>query len=398
MGALEGVRVLDLTSVLLGPYATLVLADLGADVIKVEPPTGDIMRQVGPHRSPGMGPVFLAANRNKRSVALDLRTPRGREAFQRLVSSMDVLVHNVRPRAAEKLGIDHRTLAGLNPGLVHCSAHGFGEDGPLAGRPAYDDAIQAISGVAALQEPFAGEPQYAGTVVADKTVGLAVAVAVLAGLRHRDQTGEGQAIEVPMFETMASWVLLEHLYGETFVPAMGEARYPRATSPGRRPYRTSDGWIGIVLYTDAHWRAFFSLVDRDDLADDPRVTDIALRTTHIDELYGIVEGLLGTRTTDEWLVALDAADIPAAPVNRPADLLTDPHLAAVGLFEEVDHPTEGRVRQVQTPTRFSLTPVSNRRSAPLLGQHTREVLIASGLSPDEVDAMVAEGTAVEPPA
>lgn len=398
MGALDDVRVLDLTSVLLGPYATLMLADLGADVLKVEPLTGDIMRKVGPHRSPGMGPVFLAANRNKRSIALDLRSPRGRDAFARLVQTVDVLVHNVRPRSAEKLGIDHPTLARLNPGLVHCSAHGFGEDGPLAGRPAYDDAIQAISGVAALQEPFAGEPQYSGSVVADKTVGLAVAVAALAGLHHRDRTGEGQAIEVPMFETMASWVLLEHLYGETFVPAMGETGYPRATSPKRRPYRTRDGWIGIVLYTDAHWRAFFSLVDRDDLADDPRVTDITLRTTHIDELYGIVEGLLGTRTTDAWLADLESADIPAAPVNRPGDLLTDPHLTAVGLFEEVDHPTEGRVRQVMMPTRLSRTPVSNRRPAPLLGQHTREVLLGAGLSTDEVDAMVAEGAALEPPA
>lgn len=394
-GPLQGVSVLDVSSVLLGPYAGLLLADLGADVIKIEPPTGDVMRAVGPHRNPGMGPIFLAANRNKRSAVLDLKDVRGRSALEHLVRQSDVLVHNVRPKGAVELGLDHERLAATNPRIISCAAYGYDERGPYAGRPAYDDTIQAMSGIASLQESFAGVPQYTGTVMADKTVSLAVVVSVLAALQHRERTGEGQAVDVSMYETMASFVLLEHLYGETFVPPLGEARYPRATSANRRPYETADGWISVVLYSDAHWQRFFALVGRSDLADDPRVTDVTVRTDHIDALYGEVITILRTRSTEEWLSVLHAADIPATPVQTPSELLRDPQLEAAGVVEELDHPSEGRIRQTRTPWSFSRTPLSNRRPAPRMGEHTREVLSAAGMAASEIDELLRAGVAVQ---
>ena len=269
-GPLAGMRVVDLTTILLGPVATQMLGDLGADVIKVESPGGDAVRGAGPPPvGDRMGAIFLTNNRNKRGIVLDLKDPRGLEAMMRLVESADAFVHNMRPQAIDKLGLDYPSVSARNASIVYCGAWGFRRSGPYGHKPAYDDMIQAVSGLAALQATD-GEPRYVNSVVADKVTGLHVAVAVLAALVHRVRTGEGQCIEVPMFETLVGFNMFEHLYGKAYEPPRGSMGYPRALSPGRRPYRTRDGWIGVLPYTDRQWTTLFEIANRPDLAEDPR--------------------------------------------------------------------------------------------------------------------------------
>lgn len=351
-GPLDGVRVIDLTTVVAGPYATQMLGDLGAEVTKIEPPGGDIMRAPGPARHPGMGAAFLNCNRNKRSLSLDLRSEAGRARLREMVQGADVLVHNMRMAAARRAGLDAERLLALNPRLVHCAIVGFGQDGPYRDRPAYDDIIQAAAGWAGLSP----EPAYAPTIVADKTTGLFAVSAITAALYHRAQTGEGQAVEVPMFEAMVAFLAVEHLGGLSFRPPEGPAGYDRVLSPHRRPYATADGHVAVMPYTEAHWRAFFRAAGRPDWAEDPRLGSGPARAAAVGELYARLAELLPTRTTTAWLALLEPLQIPCSAVNRMADLPADPHLAAVGLFQPVVHPTEGAMLAVRPPLRFSRTP------------------------------------------
>lgn len=381
---LDGVRVLDLTSVLSGPYCTRILGDMGADVIKVESPKGDITRRIGPKRHKNMAAVFLNCNRNKRSIVLDLKTDAGRAALLRIAAQCDVFVHNMRPQAIAKLGLSYEAVKEVNPRIVYAGIYGYRADGPLGNKPAYDDIIQGASGIASLQAHMSGEPTYVASDIADKITGIVASGAVIAALYHRERTGEGQFVEIPMFETMVSFSALEHLYGFVFEPPLGNAYYPRATSSHRKPYRTKDGYICPVIYLDKHWTKFFELSGCPELMTDPRFADIEARTQHIDQLYQIVEELLATRTTAEWLEIFEQADIPVSVLHTIEDLVNDPHLAHSEFFKVVRHPTEGWIRQTDVPVRFSKGDAGIRRLAPRLGEHSVEILTEFGFTPSEV--------------
>ena len=362
-GALSGYRIIDLTTVVLGPYGTRILGDLGADVVKVEPPEGDMLREIGPSRSPGMAPLHLALGSSKRSVVLDLKRPRARDALMRMVAGADAFVHSMRPGAISRLGLTYDEIRAVRPDIVYCGACGFGSGGPYSGRPAYDDLIQGMCGIADLMgRASGGPPRYAPTIVADKTVGLFVANAVLAALLHRERTGEGQAIEVPMFETMVSYVMVEHLWERTVRPDDGALGYVRMLAPNRRPFRTRDGYMCMLAYTDRHWKAFFELAGCPEVAADPRYVHISGRTENVADLYALVEDLLGERTTAEWLAVLEEAEIPAGPVNALEDLLADPHLSGQDLLRRVEHPSEDEILEIGPPTRS--LPLPGRRAAP----------------------------------
>lgn len=393
-GPLDGVRVLDLTSNFMGPYGSLLLADMGADVVKVEPPVGDTTRGVGPARHPGMGAIFLHLNRNKRSVVLDLKRPHCVAALTRMIRSSDVLFHSLRPTAMARLGLSYADVATANPRLVYCGCFGFGQDGPYAAKPAYDDLIQAAVGMPVLQSRKRGEPEYVATAIADRVVGMAAASAIGMALFARERTGRGQEVQVPMFETFAHFAMGDHLYGHSFVPAIGDWGYTRMMNTDRRPYRTLDGYLGVNIYTTRHWQRFFTAVGRADLASDPRFADIAGRTEHIDELYAFLAETFATRSTDEWLALLSAADIPVIRMNTPETLLEDPHMDAVGFFTEYDHPTEGRLRSIGMPQRWSESSPELRYPPPTLGQHTTEVLAEFGFSDREIDQLVPAGADV----
>lgn len=346
---LQGLRVLDLTTVVLGPFATRYLGDFGADVIKVEPPGGEVFRHIRPARSLGMGAGFLNFNRNKRSVCLDLKSAEDKARFDDLVRDADVLVHNMRTGAARRLDIGWEAMRALNPRLVYCVSTGYGSTGPNADEPAYDDIIQAASGLADLNRGPDGAPRFVPSILCDKISGLHMVLAVLSGVVRQRRTGQGCHIEAPMFEGMVSFLLSEHLHGETFRPAEGSMGYDRITSPMRKPFATQDGYISALPYTTRNWVAFLNLVDRGDLAAADWVRDPEARSQRITELYAVIEAAMPTRTTAEWLVALRDIDVPATVVNMLGDLLTDPHLAEVGMFQDITHPTEGALRSVRAP-------------------------------------------------
>ena len=390
-GPLVGVRVLDVTTVVLGPWAAQTLGDMGADVIKVEPPEGDTTRRLGPARHPGMGAFYLACNRNKRSLVLDLKQTAGRAALLRLAATADVILHNFRPGPAARLGLEYEPFRAVNPRLVYCATYGFRARGPYGTKPAYDDVIQAAAGLASLQTALVGEPRYMPTIVADKTSSLAVLSAVLSALFHRERTGEGQAIEVPMFETVVAYVMVEHLYGETFVPPIETAGYKRILNRWRRPFRTTDGYLAVVPYTDADWRAFFALAGRAYLLADPRFRTLESRLANIEALYEELAKIIAGRSSAEWLEALDRASVPAMVVNTLETLLVDPQLEATGFWKIVEHPTEGTLRVPDIPTTYSRTPAEIRRLPPRLGEHSREVLREAGFSEAEVDDLRASG-------
>lgn len=389
-GALSGYRIVDLTGVVLGPYATQILGDYGADVIKIEPPAGDIMRHAGPMRHAGMGHIFINTNRNKRSVVLDLTKPAERAALLKLCETADVLTYNIRPASMARLGLDFATLHQLNPRLVVCGAYGYSQGGPYEDLPAYDDLIQGMACIPWLMtQSGSPEPRYVPATFADRVTALNMVHAVMAALLARDKkggTGLGQHVEVPMFECLLQFVLGEHLGGETWQPPVANAAgdtmgHSRLLAPNRKPYQTQDGYVCVLVYNDAHWKAFLTLVGEPDLfTQDARFTTQTARIAQIDELYGFVQTKLLDNTSAYWLTELVARGIPAMPMMKLPDLLTDPHLAATGGWVDVAHPHEGRLRQLRPPVRMSATPTVMARPAPCLGEHTVEVLAELGIT------------------
>lgn len=370
-GPLAGVKVLDLSSVVMGPYATLIFGDLGADVIRIESGSGDPMRHAGKAPAPGMGPIFLALNRNKRSMVLDLKSPGGLAAALDLARGCDVFFHNIRGEAIERLGLGYEAVKAVRPDVVYVHCAGYGSDGPYAGRQAYDDLIQAASGFADLLPRTLGDgrPRYMPALAADKTAGLHAAYATLAALFHRQRTGEGQFVEVPMFECFTAWNLVENLYGLTFEPPTYGPTYARSVNPRRRPYPTRDGHIAIMPYSDDQWFEFFTLGGRPELASDPRFTSMAARTENVDALYGEVEAVAATKTTDDWLRILTDAGIPAMRFNTLEQVVADEHLNTSGFLHERQHPAVGPYRAMRHPVRFEKTPADIVRDAPKLGEH-----------------------------
>jgi crotonobetainyl-CoA:carnitine CoA-transferase CaiB-like acyl-CoA transferase len=391
---LDGLRVIDMTGLGMGPLAGQVLGDHGADVIKVEAPSGDVFRHVLPQGGPGMSHAFLQFNRNKRSLAIDLKSAAGAAAFRRLVPTADIVLSNLRPAAMRSLGLDFEALRALKPDIIFCACYGYSERGPYAGRPAADDTIQAMSGLTELQRRAYGTPQLVASVVADKAVGLSVVNAVLSAIIHRMKTGQGQAIEVPMFETMVAFVMPEHLAGRSFEPPRGEMGYSRIVNPERKPFATRDGHLCVLPYTTEQWRRFFRLIGRDDLGQDAALADPVERSRRIRELYAIIDQVMPQRTTAEWIELLIEHDILFGKVNTPEELLTDPHLAALDMFPLVEHDTLGTLRLLGFPASYSASPPSLRRLAPRLGQHSREVLAELGYSSDAIEAMAGAGVIV----
>ena len=391
-GPLHGIRIVDMSTTFMGPVATMHLARMGADVIKVEAPAGDPPRYIGKARSPGMGPIFINGNSGKRSIVLDLKSQAGHEVLMRMLEHADVFVHNMRPKAATRLGMDAPTVMGRWPKLIHCTMRGYG-DGPYEDEAAYDDVVQGVTGIASVQGG-SGVPTYVATPMVDKTMSLAGAMAILAAVVRRFSTGSGEAVVVPMFEFMASWLLLEQQGGRVFDPPLGPTGYGRTASPDRRPYRTSDGYIAVLLYTDRQWEKFWSIAGRPDLAQDSRYSNIGGRVEHANFLLSFVAEVISTRTTQEWLELFKRESIAAMPVNSVDDLFDDRHLRAVNFFEEVEHPTEGKLKLARVALQFSRG-MGPTRHAPRLGEHTREILAQTGYQQDEIDALERSGSAIQ---
>lgn len=389
---LDGVRVIEIGHILMAPYATQFLGDFGADVIKVEALEGDYYRALGLVRSPGMSAQWMATNRNKRSLSLDLKSAEGREALAALIRTADVVVHNMRPPAIERLGFGYEAVRAINPRAVYCAAIGFGQDGPYADLPAFDDIIQAWSGMAALNGVHQDRPVFVPLVLIDMVVGLMLGQAMLSGLTRQRATGQGCYIETPMFEAAVSMVLNQHLNGHAFVPPEAGLGYSRVMSPWRQPARTRDGYIVHGVYKFEQWQQFLTAVGRQDVVDGPLLADRDAMARNIGALYEVAaREILPERTTAEWRALLDELDIPSAPVMELADLEQDPHLQAVGLFEDYDHPTQGRVRQVRAPFTTRDVGTGADRPPPELGEHSLEVLREAGLSEAHIDALRARG-------
>jgi crotonobetainyl-CoA:carnitine CoA-transferase CaiB-like acyl-CoA transferase len=384
-GPLEGYRILDLSTVLFGPYASQMLGDLGADVIKIERLEGDGWRSAGQFRHRGMSGQFMAVNRNKRSLALDLKHPDGKAVLQRLVRTADVLVSNIRPAGLARLGFSYEDCRALKPDLIYASATGFGQDGPWRARPAYDEIIQAASGFASALGTE-DEPAFVPSLVADKLCGMALSSAVSAALLYRERTGEGQQVEVPMLETLAAFNSIEMLGGRAFSPPIGPARYKRVQE--RRPVRTKDGWMTMLPYSSDNWCAFYEAVGHPECIEEFAVRDKVERARNIDRIYDKMSEIGLQRTTAEWEALLLDIDVPHTAFAVLEEVTEQPHLKAVGLFEELDHPTEGKIVQARPATRFSASPAGIHKLPPRLGEHTCEVLREAGFSDDEIDAML----------
>lgn len=397
MGPLSGLRIIDMSSVLMGPYATQILGDFGADVIKVESPDGDLVRQIGPGRHGNMGPLFLNANRSKRSITLDLKRPECRDAVLRLCANADVLVYNVRPKAMARLGLSYEEVAAVNPGIIYAGMFGYAQEGPYADRPAYDDLIQGASTLPYLfSRVNDGKPRYVPTAVADRVVGLFAVSAILASVIERSKSGKGQRVDIPMFETMVSFVMADHMGGLTFEPPLDQGGYVRQLSADRRPYQTKDGHICALIYNDGHWRRFFAAIGRPEVPQvDPRYRDFVSRMAHINEIYGELGQIFLTRTTAEWMELLEKADVPAMPMYDFQGVLSDPHLNETGFFKTLEHPSEGTIRQMDVPARWSRTPAVPERLAPRQGEHGAEILREAGFSEQEIEALTQDGPSEE---
>ncbi|VCU69427.1 Formyl-coenzyme A transferase [Pigmentiphaga humi] len=379
-GPLAGIKVLDLTWVILGPFCTQLLADHGAEVIKLEAPDGDPMRSVGPRRTNDMGPSFLQLNRNKRSLTLDLKQEASSRVLERLIGWCDVFVSNMRPQALERLGLDYERVRRINPGAIYVSCSGFGEDGPYAGRPAFDEVIQAMTGLAAARARDGdGMPQSCPFPLADRYTGLYAAFCISTALAARARDGVGQKLEIPMFEVLSQLVLGDHMIGSLFQPPQSAPGYDRYLNGLRTYFRTADGHLCAAINTDRQWRKFLEAAGRPELLDHPSFATRAARARDAQAVDRQLRELFEGDTTAHWLALLERAEVPAAPVRGIADLLDDPHLQSVGFFLSAPHPTEGELRMPGFPARWSATPPSYRRPAPTLGQHTEEILRELGL-------------------
>ena len=395
-GPLDGVRILDLTSVVVGPLATQILADHGADVIKVESPAGDLGRTIGGLGvTPGMGAKFLHLNRNKRSIVLDLKKPAGYDALMKLVAKTDVLIWNVRPESMARMKLSYDDVIAANPAIIYCGMFGFGQDGRYRSKPAYDSIIQGSAGVAALYHRAAGEPRYLPMVMADKTVGLIAVQMILMALYQRSRSGAGQSIEIPMFENMAAFVLSEHMYMKTYDPPRGGTGDPRLLDPQAKPLETCDGWVCISANTNAQAFALFDAIGRPELKTDPRFESVSARFKNVAEYFRIRAAALKEKTTAEWLEIFDACDVPAMPYHTLDSLLDDPHLADVGFFEKVEHPTEGTVVNMRLPNKLSLGARSDYLPPPKIGQHSVEILREIGLAEAAIEGMIAAGVTTD---
>ena len=378
-GPLAGMKVVELASIVLGPMTGQYLGDMGADVIKVETPEGDLTRSIGPQRSPGMAAFFLCCNRNKRSIVADLKSPEGLAVVRRLIATADVFIHSIRTQAIERLGFTYTEMAKLNPKLVYCHVKGFSDDGLYAGKPAYDDVVQALCGLASLQQVVGGEPRYIPSVVVDKISSVHAAYAIALALLHRARTGRGQSVQVPMFETMVAFNSIEHLWGATFEPQNGPLGYQTLVKGVRRPYKTRDGHLAFLPYTDAHWQRFFAAIGKPEVMADPHFATFAARQQNFELVWAEVKRCLLQRSTAEWLELLESVDIPHASVNSLEDLISDPHLESVGFWELRSHPSEGLLRMPRNPIEMSDSPPAIGRMPPTLGQHTEEILRELGL-------------------
>jgi crotonobetainyl-CoA:carnitine CoA-transferase CaiB-like acyl-CoA transferase len=387
-GPLAGIRVIDVTTVVLGPMCSQTLGDMGADVIKVETPQGDSTRLIGPSRTPGMGSYFANLNRNKRSIVLDLKRKAAKEALLRLAETADVFVHNMRLGAAQRLGLDYEALSARNPRLIYACASGFRKGSSMQEFPAYDDLIQGVSGIASLNAGPDGAPRYFPTVVVDKLTGAMLASMIGMALFHRERSGQGQEIHLPMMETILSFTLVEHLWHGTLNEPEKGLGYPRMLTPHRRPYQTRDGYISVIAHSDAQWGKLFEAMGVRELIDDPRFSSVQARSANIDALYATLTEGMKRRTTDEWLAELRPADIPCGKANTLNDLFDDPYLVETDYFEQHRHPAEGDIIVPAIPARFSKSPPNVHRPWPALGEHTREILKEAGYSDPEIDFIV----------
>ena len=400
MGPLAGFRIIDLTTVLMGPYATQFLADFGADVVKVEPLKGDLVRQIGPMRTAGMGPIFLNANRSKRSVAIDLKAAEGKALLLDMCREADALVYNIRPAAMERLGLSYEAVAAVNPRIIYAGCYGYGQDGPYAANPAYDDLIQGGACIPYLYTVAgSGEPRYVPSAIADRVAGMTTLSGILAAMVARERTGKGQRVDVPMFETMTAFILGDHLGGLTYDPPLDGGGYRRQLARDRRPYKTADGHVCALVYTDDHWRRFLTAIGQGDRMDnDPRYVTFAARMANLESVYAELSDLFLTRTSAEWVKLFNEIDVPVMWMHDLQSILKDEHLEKVGFFRPLDHPTEGAILTMANPVKLSDTPVAEARPAPHLGQHTVEYLSGMGLSRATIEELIRRGVIHDPSA
>ena len=390
-GPLKGIKIIDASSILMVPYCTRLLADMGADVIKIETIEGDNTRFIGPSNNEGMAAVYLSINRNKKSISVDLKSQEGQSIIKKLIKTSDVFVSNIRKAALKRIGLTHSNFVKINPKIITANAVGFSSKGPYAGLPAFDDTIQAISGMAAFQEAYSSQPSYTAGATADKVTGLMLGMAIIGALFKSAKSGKGSEIEVPMMETMVDFTLVEHLYGYNFIPPKAPPIYPRQSSPNRRPYKTLDGYIAVLPYNDNQWLRFFKMVGKEDILNDKKFSSLKSRNENIDLLYSLLSKELEKKTTVYWVENLKKNDIPAMNVNTPESLFEDEHLKNTQFFKVNNHPTEGKLLYTSFPVDFNEDHNSETIHAPNLGEHTEEILNELGYTKADLKKLASDG-------